>query len=146
MNLCFLCKKKRTKKKNLLFCVTQMLPVERICPLNGYWEEKRVVYQNIWPSDKVSGGKWHCITQRETNLICHFSSAALRHEGRADRVHPVSQLLSTPTVSRAQQQLGTLINLSKGSDLFICKRPTWTPPQLCIVCKQRKCTFPLGLT
>lgn len=37
------------------------------------------------PVIKYQVGKWHYITQRETNPICHFRSTAPRGEGRADK-------------------------------------------------------------
>ena len=105
-------------------------------PFSGlFWEkaEKRIGVTNIWPGDKVSGGKWHYITQEgdKPNLPLQAYCTQRGREGYTIHRGKESQPLpALSPVSHAQQQLGTLINLSEGSDLFVCKGPGWTPQWL----------------
>lgn len=76
------------------------------------------------------------------------TSGLLLWERGDGAIHPVKESQPLPAltpVSHAQKHLGTLINLSKGSDLFVCKGPAWTSQWLYTVCIQSQHAFSLWL-
>lgn len=121
-------------------------------PFSGlFWEEseKHIGVTNIWPGDKLSGGKWHYITQRETNPICHFRSTASREEEEGrwyTRGGSLSLCRLCRRLAMHSNSWALWLICPKAVIYSFVRDPGEPHNGFYTVCIQRQHAFPLGLT
>lgn len=95
------------------------------------WTESSTGHTHQQPSQNCCGWESYQLSQSESVISGLFLREKRRAEHTHRQTHRHTQVhtrgcsLSSGT-QQAQQQLDILINLSRGSDLFICEGPRWT--------------------